>query len=133
MVSKRYQEVVRPYRSLLGENIPPEQITRASQIQSIVVANPDVIEKAYKLVEEEGFVPPKGIIINDKIVQRLGAYEVQGIISVAAFAVAEQEVARGKDYKDEQLSEIMIVAMQELYQGNIKIKLRENGLNSIQL
>lgn len=132
MVSKQYQEVVKPYRVLLDKDISAQQIGRSSEIQEMVVQNERVIDEAYRLVEEEGWIPISGKKVTDEKLQSMGRDEVLALINAATLMLAEQEKGRGKSFLDEELSDLMIVAMNELYKGKLKIWRHETVQSSFQ-
>lgn len=132
MVSKQYQEVVKPYRVLLDKDISAQQIGRSSEIQEMVAQNERVIDEAYRLVEEEGWIPISGKKLTDEKLQSMGRDEVLALINAATLMLAEQEKGRGKSFLDEELSDLMIVAMNELYKGKLKIWRHETVQSSFQ-
>jgi hypothetical protein len=139
MSSDLYREIIENYRPLTRDNeekaTPKRQIKRAYEILE-KFSDPDfetnpILKEAVRLVEEEGFVRPRGKRLTKSYKMRYANGEMNALMEVAAFVVAEiEEENGGKELSEENLVLAMIKAMQELCVGKNAIMVKKYELDA---
>ena len=88
-----------------------------------------VYHEACRLISDEGLfmqsTSETPVRLTASFLERLAYQEIHALIATAAITVAESEAARKKPFRDDQLPEMMMKAMQELYVGKKYIQTHE--------
>lgn len=128
IVRQQYKAAKAVYRpiALWEKPITDEQMPRLHSILDYMLNSEPVIDESTRIIKKYGVdyynKAPRAPEMTRDFVQGIGKAERKALIYTAALVVAEQEVARGKPFNDEQLVQVAMSAINTLYRAKKNIQ-----------